>query len=104
MGSHKSPTFQTYTQKWLQKVNPHPPKNLDPPELVSNSQSAESTDSSEKATTPSELALVPQSTWLPSSNTWPLRSSNSLETLPETTRKPGSSHDTCNSPSETTKS
>merc|ERR1712083_936107 len=94
-------------KKCLEKVKAleKPKLNLRPDllELVSNSQLVESTDCSEKVTTLNELVLVPQFTWLPSSNTCPLKFSNWLVTLPEITRRPESSPDTCNWPSETMK-
>ena len=55
-----------------------------------------STDSWGKETTPTGLELVPQSTWLQCLSTWALRFLSWLAMLPVTTRRPGSSHVTCN--------
>ena len=72
--------------------------------LVWLSQSEESTDCWERVTTPKESVPVPQSTWPPSWSTWLPKSWSWLVTLPETTRSPESSQDTCNWPSETMRS
>lgn len=75
-----------------------------PQRPVSHSQSVVSTVFSERATTLNVSVLVPQSTSLPSLSTSLPKSSSWPVTPLVTTRRPVSSHVTCNSPSETMRS
>lgn len=81
----------------------HPRQCPSHPEQDFNSQSAESVVSSDTPTTPKESEQEPPSTLPLFLSISPLRSSNSPETLPRTTKRPELSPDTFFSPSETTK-
>merc|ERR1712166_540891 len=102
--------FKLHISKWPEKEEEEAKERLllqdqyqDQLELDFNSQLEESQDSSELDNTPKESVQVHQSILPPFLNTSPLRFSNLQETLPRTTRKPESSQDTFNSPSETMK-
>merc|ERR1711899_551519 len=103
MGIHLLETKQSTCLDAAKEEKLRERQSLAPAELDSNSPLVVFTVFSARETMLNVLVLVPLSTWLPLWNTWPLRFLNWPVTLPVTTRRPGSSHVTCNWLSVTTK-